>query len=146
MPEPIPQAAALPHQDGRICMVTSRNRARWVIPKGRIDGGHSPREAAEVEAWEEAGLVGTLLTEPVGTYRYEKFAKKYSVSVFVMEVTIEHPTWPECKSRIREWLTIAEALKRIDEPGLRAILRAISEPGELLGPQLQTPQFVVDAT
>ena len=144
MPEHLPQAAAIPHRDGRICMVTSRRRVRWVIPKGRIDRGHTPVEAAEVEAWEEAGLVGTLHHEPVGSYRYEKLGRKHLVSVFVLEVAIEHPTWPECQERAREWVTIAEALKRIDEPGLRAILRAVSSAGEILGPPMLTPQFAIE--
>ena len=53
-------------------MVTSRSGRRWVFPKGQIDPGHTPGEAALIEAWEEAGLVGTLDPEPVGSYLYEK--------------------------------------------------------------------------
>jgi 8-oxo-dGTP pyrophosphatase MutT (NUDIX family) len=142
MPEPIAQAAAIPFRDGRICLVTSRNGSRWVLPKGRIDPGQTAIQAAEVEAWEEAGLIGNLLPEAVGSYRYEKLSRKYLVSVFVMEVTVEHPTWPEYKFRTREWLSIVEALKLIHEPSLRAILRTISDPGEILGPPIQSVSFL----
>ena len=54
------QAATIPVRDGRVCLVTSSNGRRWVLPKGQIDPGHTPAEAALVEAWEEAGLVGAL--------------------------------------------------------------------------------------
>src|SRR5262245_55174768 len=60
--------------DGRLCMVTSRSARRWVFPKGLIDPGHTPGAAALIEAWEEAGLVGTLDGEPVGNYVYEKYS------------------------------------------------------------------------
>lgn len=123
MPQPLLQAAALPIRDGRICMVTSRRKTRWVVPKGRIDRGHTPPQAAATEAWEEAGLVGDVRPESVGSYHYEKLGRTHVVSVFVMDVTVEHPTWPECRERTREWVTVAEALERIEEPGLRAILR-----------------------
>ena len=40
------QAAVIAMQDGRICLVTSRNGRRWVLPKGLIDLGHTAGEAA----------------------------------------------------------------------------------------------------
>ena len=68
MPDWVRQAAAVPISEGRVCMVTSSSRRRWVLPKGVIDPGHTPGEAALVEAWEEAGLLGTLDPEPLGSY------------------------------------------------------------------------------
>ena len=52
------QAAAVPVEAGRICMVTSRSGKRWVVPKGRLEPGKSAGEIALQEAWEEAGLAG----------------------------------------------------------------------------------------
>lgn len=144
MPEHQLQAAALPVRDGRICLVTSRRKARWVIPKGRIDRGHTPIQAAETEAWEEAGLVGILKPNALGTYHYEKLGRSHLVSVFAMDVTIEHPTWPEYRERQREWLTVEAALARIEEPGLRAIVRLATSIGGPLGPPVLVPNFGVD--
>lgn len=144
MPEHQLQAAALPVRDGRICLVTSRRKARWVIPKGRIDRGHTPVQAAETEAWEEAGLVGILNPTPLGSYGYEKLGRSHLVSVFAMEVTVEHPTWPEDGQRRREWVAIDEALARIDEPGLRAIVRLATAIGGPLGPPVLAPNFATD--
>jgi 8-oxo-dGTP pyrophosphatase MutT (NUDIX family) len=118
----IPQAAALPTRDGKVCLVTSRSRRRWVIPKGWIDPGHTPSQAAVTEAWEEAGLVGTLHPEPVGSYQYGKDGREHHVTVYVLRVIEEKTTWPERELRTRVWLSPAEAAERVDEPGLRQII------------------------
>jgi 8-oxo-dGTP pyrophosphatase MutT (NUDIX family) len=116
------QAAVLPVSEGRLCMVTSSSGRRWVIPKGMIDAGHTAGEAALLEAWEEAGLVGTLHTEPIGSYLYEKYGRTYHVTVFLMRVTEMAADWPERELRKREWLDPEMALERVDEAGLREIV------------------------
>src|SRR5262245_4094946 len=97
------QAAAIPIRDGRVCLVNSSNGSRWVVPKGMIDPGESAAETALKEAWEEAGLVGNLRPEPVGSYVYEKFGRVCHVTVFVMEVMEESSWWPERRLRRRRW-------------------------------------------
>lgn len=126
----IRQAGAIPLRNGRLCLVTSRNRKRWVIPKGLIDPGFTAGDAALQEAWEEAGLVGTLDPQPVGSYLYEKYGGTCHVTVFVMHVTKVTQEWPERDSRRRIWVSPAGALRRLDDPGLIDILRAVvaSEP------------------
>ncbi len=123
MPIWVRQAAAIPVRDDRVCLVTSSSGRRWVVPKGQIDPGHTAGEAALVEAWEEAGLVGALDSEPLGTYAYEKLGRELHVLVFRMIVTEVRDEWPERQLRTREWLTLDEALDRIEEPGLRDLLR-----------------------
>ena len=123
MPIWMRQAAAIPMRDGRVCLVSSSSRKRWVIPKGQIDPGHTAGEAALVEAWEEAGLVGALDAEPLGTYAYEKLGRELHVLVFRMIVTEVRDEWPERQLRTRVWVTLEEALDRIEEPGLRDLLQ-----------------------
>ena len=118
----IRQSAAIPIRNGQICLVTSSNRRRWVIPKGMIDPGKTAGESALNEAWEEAGLVGVLNPEPVGSYLYEKLGRTCHVTVFVMRVTEVATNYPEKLLRTREWLGVAEAIERIQEAGLREIL------------------------
>lgn len=129
MPESVRQAAVIPVQDGRICVVTSRSGRRWVLPKGVIDPGHTPGEAALVEAWEEAGLTGTLDPQPVGSYVYEKFDREHHVLVYRMTVTDARDDWPERAVREREWLTAEEAIPRLEEPGLQDLLRRVFQIG-----------------
>ena len=122
MLDPVRQSAAIPCRDGRVCLVTSRDGKRWVFPKGMIDPGHSASEAALIEAWEEAGLAGTLDAEALGTYVYEKYGADHLVLVYRMKVNEIRDDWPERELRQRGWVTIEDALARIEEPGLKEIL------------------------
>ena len=121
----IPQAAVIPVRDGRVCLVTSRSRARWVFPKGRIEPRQTAAQAGLVEAWEEAGLRGDVVGEAVGTYQYEKRGRLHHVTVFVMRVDAETDDFPEFGQRTREWLSPEGAADRVDEPELKDIVRAV---------------------
>lgn len=119
----IRQAAALPVRNGRVCLVTSSNGKRWVIPKGVIEPGQTAGETALMEAWEEAGLVGVLHPEPAGSYLYEKWCGTCHVTVFLMHVSEVVQDWPERLTRQRSWVGLTSALERIEDPGLADILR-----------------------
>ena len=119
------QAAVIPVKDGLVGMITSSTGKRWVVPKGQIDPGHTAREAASIEAWEEAGWLGLLDDEPIGNYTYRKDGRDRCVLVFVMTVTDEKDHWPESAFRCREWLTVEDAVARIEEPGLQEIVRSL---------------------
>lgn len=127
----IRQAAAIPVRDGKLCLVTSTNGKRWVIPKGLIDPGQTAGETALQETWEEAGLVGVLQPDPVGSYLYEKFGGTCYVVVFVMHVTEEAEDWPERAQRQRVWLTSTQALQRVEDAGLREVIRGAQEQDRL---------------
>jgi predicted NUDIX family NTP pyrophosphohydrolase len=56
-----------------VLLVTSRDTGRWMIPKGNIKAGEMPCKAAENEAYEEAGVKGTIIgSMPLGMYTYFK--------------------------------------------------------------------------
>ena len=128
----IRQAAAVPVRDGQICLVTSSSGKRWVIPKGMIDPGKTPAEMALQEAWEEAGVLGTL-GGVLGTYQYEKYGGTCLVTVYAMQVHEVRDGWPERTLRRRAWLALDEALALIEEEGLREILRQ-AVAGEVILP------------
>jgi 8-oxo-dGTP pyrophosphatase MutT (NUDIX family) len=120
--EVVRQAAVIPVSGGQVCVVTSRSGKRWVVPKGCLEPGKTAGEIALQEAWEEAGLVGVLQPEPVGTYLYEKAGLTCHVTVFLMRVTDAAGDWPERQVRQRTWLTFAQAQQRIEDPGLRELI------------------------
>jgi len=127
--EYIRQAAAIPIRKGRVCLITSRNGKRWVIPKGWIEPGQTAGETALQEAWEEAGLLGALDREPIGSYLYEKEGQTYHVIVFVMRVTQVTQDWQERSFRQRSWVNPVGFLERIDDVGLADIFRlAVLQP------------------
>jgi 8-oxo-dGTP pyrophosphatase MutT (NUDIX family) len=119
------QAAAIPFRDGQICLVRSSSGKRWIVPKGCVEQGWTLAETALQEAWEEAGLAGTLESDPVGTYCYEKLGGICHVTVFVMNVHRVAEEWPEMLVRPRRWMTPKNALKSLREPRLREIIHDI---------------------
>lgn len=128
------QAAALPIRGERVCLVLSRRGKRWVIPKGCIERGQTAGETALQESWEEAGLIGVLSRQPVGSYRYRKCGQTYLVTVFLMAVTDAAKEWPEEHRRNRRWVNASRAVEHITNRGLRQLLRRVlvTHPHQLI--------------
>lgn len=135
MPKLGEQIAALPMRwDAKgtlqILMVTSRDTGRWVMPKGWEMDGKKPWAAAEIEALEEAGAVGYIAQEAIGTYRYAKIMDNGAivpcrVRVYPMIVEKLKPRWKERQERKRRWFTAKAAAKRVDEEDLSALLKSL---------------------
>ena len=111
-------------------MVTSRETGRWVMPKGWQMDGKEPWEAAEIEALEEAGAVGSILKEPIGQYMYNKVISDQSdipcvVSVYPILVKKMKRDWKERRERKRRWFAPSSAAKRVWESDLRELLLSI---------------------
>lgn len=113
-----------------VLLVTSRKGKRWVIPKGVIDPGSTAAASAVREAWEEAGIRGTVSEGEAGRYRYEKWGGICTVRVFFLTVEEEADEWPEMGTRQRVWLGVEEAAARIDEEDLRLLIHAAGSPRE----------------
>jgi len=113
-----------------VLLVTSRGTGRWIPPKGWPISGRSTAEAALQEAWEEAGVIGTVCAEPVGTYAAVKVlasgvTQPCLVTVHSVTVTALADTFPEAAQRRRAWMTPEQAALSVAEEGLRALLRAL---------------------
>ena len=121
----VSQAGVIPIKQGKVCLVTSSSGKRWVVPKGCLEPGKTTHEIALQEAWEEAGLVGVLQPEPIGSYLYEKFGGTCHVTVFLMTVNDVADEWPEQGLRERAWLTPRQAAARLDDRGLRELIRSV---------------------
>jgi len=125
-PPPRVQFAALPYrlaEDGvEYLLVTSRDTARWIIPKGWPLKSGRVEETVMTEAWEEAGIHGRMHGEPVGEFSYEKRLENHTVPcravIYPVLVTKLAEDFPEKSERRREWLTAAMAAERVQEPEL----------------------------
>lgn len=129
------QVAALPWREGRggleILLITSRETRRWVIPKGWPIANLVDSNAAKREAYEEAGVEGSVRREPIGRYAYDKRDADGSrracvVTVYALAVAREHARWPERRERTRMWFKAKVAANKVREPKLRAIIRAFA--------------------
>jgi len=134
------QSAELPVQTGalpwrlaakngiEVLLVTGRRSGRWTIPKGWPMPGKSLAEAAEQEAFEEAGVRGTIDPNPIGTFRHVKqldIAGDLEVNIVVHPLWVDRelPKWPELGQRKRKWFSPKDAAKRVDSPELSAMIR-----------------------
>ncbi|MFZ1415848.1 MAG: NUDIX hydrolase [Defluviicoccus sp.] len=125
------QVAALPFRvrDGvlEVMLITSRETARWIIPKGWAQSGRKAHAASAREAREEAGVIGKITKRPIGTFRYQKRLSPEQeitckVQVFPFEVGEVRSEWPEQADRQRCWLPVAEAARLVADSGLRRLL------------------------
>jgi 8-oxo-dGTP pyrophosphatase MutT (NUDIX family) len=130
------QYAALPwrrnNSTTEVMLVTSRGTGRWIIPKGWPMKGKAPHAAAAREALEEAGVVGQIGKEPIGSFSHKKLLKRgdavvCEVQVFPLEVTRQRDSWPEKGKRKFQWLSPSEAAKTVSEPLLGAIIRDLQK-------------------
>jgi 8-oxo-dGTP pyrophosphatase MutT (NUDIX family) len=108
-----------------MCLIRRREAATWGIPKGFLDPGDSPGDAALREAYEEAGIGGRLIGDPVGTYDYHKRGSRYTVAVFLMEVLQEETAWPERRLREREWFGLDDGLQLLAGHPVSPLLDAV---------------------
>ncbi|WP_457106967.1 NUDIX hydrolase [Methylobacterium sp. P5_C11] len=130
--KPLKQVAALPFRvdsDGRIeiLLITSRDTGRWIIPKGWPMTGRKPHQAAQREAYEEAGLEGEIAANPVGRYHYQKRfdhgrAFPCRVRVYPLRVEAQHERWPEREQRTLQWFRPEEAARLVHEDELQQLL------------------------
>ena len=135
--EPRIQYAALPWRTAEpneleILIVSSRDTRRWIIPKGWPMKGRKPHIAAAVEALEEAGLLGRIEKERLGSYHYFKRLENGArllcrVDVFPMKVLRQRKTWREQNQRMTQWVPLARAAQLVEEPELSRLISAFGE-------------------
>ena len=97
--------------------------------------GRKPSEVAAQEAFEEAGLLGTIVGKrPIGRYHYEKQLSPHhgilcEVTVFLFLVERQLDDWPEKAERETRWFEPSDAYTSVDEGGLAEILRRVLPVG-----------------
>ncbi len=115
----------------RVLLITSRGIGRWIVPKGWPMQGRTAWETARAEAWEEAGVRGSIASASVGRYFYEKWRPDDApvpcqVDVFPLEVTDLEDNFPEVGQRQRKWFSLEEAANLVMEPELAEILTSFN--------------------
>jgi 8-oxo-dGTP pyrophosphatase MutT (NUDIX family) len=107
------QAAVIPYRVRKerveVALVTTSRGKGWIVPKGWVDAGERPRDAAIREAEEEAGLLGIVTPKPLGRYLHVNGEGPCRVDVFLMRVTDVLDRWLEDDVRERRWMRVPEA-------------------------------------
>ena len=107
-----------------VAIVRLRKRNEWVLPKGKLDRGETPRAAAEREVNEETGH-DVAVHEFLGTLVYESRGGSKVVHFWRMEAGAEpvHKLMRDVKAV--EWLPLADAVGRLSRGYERAFLENV---------------------
>jgi 8-oxo-dGTP diphosphatase len=107
-----------------IAVVRLRKRNEWVLPKGKLDDGETPRAAAEREVLEETGH-DVAVHEFLGTLVYEAGGRSKVVHYWRMEADDEpsHDLMDDVKAV--DWLPLEAAVERLSRSYERAFLAQV---------------------
>ncbi|WP_441239369.1 NUDIX hydrolase [Bradyrhizobium sp. 930_D9_N1_4] len=132
-----------------IAVVRQRKRNEWVLPKGKLDDGETPREAAHREVLEETGhdvaiheFLGTLVYQSGGGFKVVHFWRMEASGGRVRKLMND--------IKAVDWLTLEEALARLSREYERAFLTqvgpiALAAAGLASSPTTEpTPPLVAD--
>ncbi len=127
------QCAAIPYRRTEaggleILLVTSRGKANWIIPKGKVKPGKSAAISAQEEVYEESGARGLLDQALVARCDLPAAGgeTREHMQIFALEVQDLVLIWPEMFQRQRRWVSLAKAVEMVRAPHLRKALKAFA--------------------
>src|SRR5580693_400704 len=104
-----------------IALVRLRKRNEWVLPKGKLDDGETPRDAAEREVLEETGH-DVSVHEFLGTLVYESGGRCKVVHYWRMQTSGGQAYELMDDVRAVDWLPLEAAVERLSRSYERAFL------------------------
>jgi 8-oxo-dGTP pyrophosphatase MutT (NUDIX family) len=108
-------------RDGRIVLVRAKPAPHdWVLPKGHIEAGETPEQAARREVQEEAGVAAEIIG-PIGRLDYIGWRGPVHAAFFLMRFLREVPA---AEARETRWVTPEEAQQLIQFEDTRRLIRA----------------------
>lgn len=92
---------------GKVCIVRGTDGG-WVLPKGGLVKNLTCEQNALKEAYEEAGVIGTIRSGP-----FDVKTKHARIQFFVVDVALAAKEWPEKWRRSRQFVSIDKARKKL---------------------------------
>lgn len=107
-----------------VAIVRQRKRNEWVLPKGKLDDGETPKQAAHREVLEETGHE-VAIHEFLGTLVYQSGGRSKVVHFWRMEA--EGGQVRKLMSDIKaiDWVPLEDALARLSREYERAFLTEV---------------------
>ncbi len=125
------QSGVIPYrqQHGRleVLLITTTSGKKWIVPKGIIEPHLNPKESAEAEALEEAGIKGEMHSESIGNFTINKWGGVVRVQTYLMRVDEVFSDWQESHIRKRIWTSVSEAEKLVKNSELEQLLKLLPE-------------------
>ena len=118
------QAGAVVYRtsDGHQFLLVRARRTpnQWIFPKGHLESGETPGEAALREAREEAGVVGRIVQPLDPVLSFEFNGRTYEVQYFLVESTAAVTDY---EPREQIWLPADAALTAVSHDAARRLLQ-----------------------
>jgi 8-oxo-dGTP diphosphatase len=111
-------------QPPRIAVVRLRKRDEWVLPKGKLDDGETPRDAAKREVLEETGHKVTV-HEFLGTLVHDTGTRAKVVHYWRMEATGTQTQRLMDDVRAVDWLPLDAAVERLSRDHEKTFLETV---------------------
>ncbi|MDF0579541.1 NUDIX hydrolase [Bradyrhizobium yuanmingense] len=107
-----------------VAVVRQRKRNEWVLPKGKLDDGETPKEAAHREVLEETGH-DVAVHEFLGTLVYQSGGRSKVVHYWRMEADGGPVRKLMNDIKAVDWLTLDDAIARLSREYERVFLTQI---------------------
>ncbi len=103
----------------QICLITSRKRGYWIVPTGKPEKKLSNADVAQLEAYEEAGVLGRASRKH--SFRYSTCSLRKQVdrhlTLYPLKVRKELKRWPEAGQRRRKWIKVSKGAQEVGGAG-----------------------------
>lgn len=111
-------------QPPRVAVVRLRKRDEWVLPKGKLDDGETPRDAAKREVLEETGHKVTV-HEFLGTLVHDTGTRSKVVHYWRMEASGDQTQPLMDDVRAVDWLPLEAAVARLSRDHEKTFLETV---------------------
>jgi len=112
----------------KVMLVTNRQQTRWILPKGQAEKDLTDKEVAHDEAYEEAGVIGTIDRRiKKRKIKYKTRTGPVTLHVYTMQLVHVFEQWPESYFRQRKMVTIDTAIKMVTKKSLKKLLQQLGQ-------------------
>lgn len=99
-------------------LIRTTKGGHWVFPKGNIDEGETPWQAAQREALEEAGVRGPVESERLAVFPHEKHrrdGRRVELTIAAYLLLVESESDPPEPGRDPTWFPPDQAKQKLAE-------------------------------
>jgi 8-oxo-dGTP pyrophosphatase MutT (NUDIX family) len=111
----------------KVVLVTARSSGEWILPKGNVEADMSKKDAAALEAYEEAGVLGSIDRDGARTVEIQRRGKSIRLKLYPLCVEEILTEWPESHERKRIVVSPREAAVLLGDDEVAECVRHLTK-------------------